>query len=73
MTFDIYGQPLRFGHCEVHPDVGHDYPCPLCLSDLDQRNRERAEEAAYWEAMARAEWYDVYAQLLEEGCLEGLA
>jgi hypothetical protein len=32
MAFDIYGQPLRPGHCEVHPHVGEPYPCTVCLA-----------------------------------------
>lgn len=31
MSFDIYGNHLRPGYCEVHPDFQHPYPCPLCV------------------------------------------
>lgn len=36
MAWDIYGQPLRRGHCEVHPHIAEPWPCPLCLSEHQQ-------------------------------------
>lgn len=33
MSYDIYGHTLATGHCEVHPDVQHPYPCPCCYDD----------------------------------------
>lgn len=33
MNYDIYGHELATGHCEVHPDVQHPYPCPCCYDD----------------------------------------
>jgi hypothetical protein len=44
MSWDIYGQPLRRGHCEAHPDVHEEYPCGMCLSE--SRERERAKAVA---------------------------
>lgn len=38
MSWDIYGNPLRRGHCEVHPTVAEPYPCFAC-------HEERAIEA----------------------------
>jgi hypothetical protein len=31
MAFDIYGNHLRRGHCEVHPDQPEEYPCSICM------------------------------------------
>ena len=31
MPYDIYGEPLRRGYCEVHPDVPEEYPCSVCM------------------------------------------
>ena len=31
MPYDIYGQPLRPGYCEVHPDIHEEFPCSECL------------------------------------------
>lgn len=42
MAWDIYGNPLRRGHCEVHPDVPDSYPCHVCLSE---RARDRQHES----------------------------
>jgi hypothetical protein len=30
MAFDIYGNRLRQGYCEVHPHVHESYPCSEC-------------------------------------------
>lgn len=31
MAFDIYGNVLRRGYCEVHPDMPEGYPCSECM------------------------------------------
>ena len=31
MAFDVYGERLTPGHCEVHPYVAEEYPCSLCI------------------------------------------
>ena len=36
MAWDIYGEHLRPGYCEVHPDVPESYPCHLCQMEYDQ-------------------------------------
>ncbi len=36
MSWDIYGNPLQRGHCEVHPHVHEEYPCSLCMSERGQ-------------------------------------
>lgn len=36
MSWDIYGNPLRRGHCEVHPHVHEEYPCSVCMSERGQ-------------------------------------
>ena len=41
MAYDIYGDHLRPGHCEVHPDITEDYPCSECLA---QQSRHRCLE-----------------------------
>lgn len=33
MTYDIYGETLERGHCEVHPWVHVSYPCPICIQE----------------------------------------
>lgn len=34
MAYDIFGNHLQPGHCEVHPDVAEPYPCTCCFEDL---------------------------------------
>lgn len=45
MSFDIYGQRLRAGHCEVHPDVHEPYPCFVCLEGSRRNQEERKHHA----------------------------
>jgi hypothetical protein len=33
MAYNIYGENLRPGHCEVHPHVHEEYPCSVCISE----------------------------------------
>ena len=54
MSFDIYGENLAVGHCEVHPWVHAEYPCPVCLSDSNKRRSEKLEEERYYREMEAA-------------------
>lgn len=72
MAFDIYGDRLRPGHCEVHPDVHDEYPCYLCLQeqgrdhyDYEQQRREYERELA---AEADAWWRAQWEAHMIEGC-----
>lgn len=40
MSYDIYGEPLRRGHCEVHPHVHEEYPCSVCLAEKRQHDQQ---------------------------------
>ncbi len=40
MAFDIYGNHLRPGYCEVHPDVRESYPCSECVGDYQPEPRQ---------------------------------
>ena len=62
MSFDIYGERLRRGHCEVHPAEHEEYPCSLCISESNRKNREQAEYDHH--CKAQADQY--YAQLFAE-------
>jgi hypothetical protein len=50
MAFDIYGERLARGHCEVHPWVPDEYPCYVCglesRTRLEARARQIDEERA---------------------------
>ncbi len=47
MSYDIWGNTLRSGHCEVHPWVHEEYPCSVCMAENReyQMQKERDEEA----------------------------
>ena len=42
MSWDIYGNPLRRGHCEVHPHVHEEYPCSICMAER-KRNQQQPD------------------------------
>lgn len=42
MSWDIYGEPLRRGHCEVHPHVHEEYPCSVCISEKQAWDQAQA-------------------------------
>ena len=39
MSYDIWGNPLPRGHCEVHPHVHEEYPCSVCIAERNQREQ----------------------------------
>lgn len=41
MSFDINGNPLRRGYCEVHPSVHEEYPCSLCIAERRSQQQEQ--------------------------------
>ena len=41
MSYDIYGNHLRRGYCEVHPDIPEPWPCYLCLEANRYQNQEQ--------------------------------
>ena len=51
MSWDIFGNPLQRGHCEVHPHVHEEYPCSVCISEKRQHDQPscdgRCENALY--------------------------
>lgn len=44
MAWDIYGNTLRRGYCEVHPDVPQEYPCMYCMRDIEDDRRYQDEQ-----------------------------
>ena len=60
MAFDIFGNRLRPGYCEVHPDVAEEYPCSLCTENRQQDERQSRQdqyddEIREWEEAMAAE------------------
>lgn len=44
MSWDIYGNPLTRGHCEVHPHVAEEYPCFVCIAEKEKHAIDRERE-----------------------------
>ena len=44
MSFDIYGNNLARGHCEVHPHVAEEYPCSLCMAESNRKEDFNASQ-----------------------------
>jgi hypothetical protein len=49
MPYDIYGNPLRNGYCEVHPTVQEYYPCHICEQEREvfENYTDEQKEAFY--------------------------
>jgi hypothetical protein len=60
MSYDIYGEVLSRGHCEVHPWVHEEYPCSLCFADNEKYRKQNQQEKKYYEQMERE-----YAESIE--------
>lgn len=48
MSFDIYGEWLQPGHCEVHPYIHEEYPCSACLASRKRKQRDKRAEQEHW-------------------------
>lgn len=62
MAYDIYGNQLRRGYCEVHPNVHEEYPCSACTAESSVNEAERYAQQAYQEGQING-----YAQGYEDG------
>ena len=52
MSYDIWGNPLPRGCCEVHPWVHEEYPCSVCMAEKRQREQvSQQSEAEYYMQM----------------------
>ena len=56
MAFDIYGERLRGGHCEVHPHVHEEYPCHVCLIESRRKTELWEQQERAWEAEIDAQY-----------------
>ena len=62
MSFDIYGNYLRPGYCEVHPEMPETYPCSECYYDYYPPEQEQPYpdemDAAYNRYYEKLQWID---------------
>lgn len=52
MSWDIYGNPLRRGYCEVHPNVHEEYPCSLCEAEIradENKKHSQQQQQQYYQ------------------------
>jgi len=49
MSFDIYGNTLRPGYCEVHPQVQEEYPCSLCITGKQLYDAQQYQKQPEWD------------------------
>jgi len=49
MAYDIYGNYLKLGHCEVHPNIKEPYPCSQCELEREEDRRIGIEDGYYSE------------------------
>lgn len=51
MPYDIYGQDLRNGFCEVHPYVEQEYPCQICCQEIEREKQRQRENREYQQSL----------------------
>lgn len=74
MAYDIYGNSLRRGHCEVHPHVHEEYPCSLCYAEAEKYEHQQREKKHY-ERMERLHYEEQekwYYESLERDYLKSI-
>lgn len=55
MSYDIWGNPLPHGHCEVHPHVHEEYPCSVCMAEKQQREQVSQHDSALYHMQMQIE------------------
>lgn len=58
MAYDIYGESLRKGHCEVHPHVHEEYPCSLCYAEGKRTDHYAAQQQREYYAEMQKHYED---------------
>lgn len=71
MSWDIHGNPLQRGHCEVHPHVHEEYPCSVCLSERRQHDDANRDHQAQHDMILEVEHLKIQRDKLLTA-LEGL-
>jgi len=66
MAYDIYGNNLKRGHCEVHPQVAEEYPCSLCYAEHDRQEQNRQEQNRQEQEYYKQQEKEHYKQMEKE-------
>jgi hypothetical protein len=59
MAWDIYGDTLERGHCEVHPWVHCEYPCPTCIAEQKRNQELKRQENEHYAAIEREHYKEI--------------
>ena len=59
MSYDIYGNNLRYGYCEVHPHIHQQYPCSQCE---DEAYEEECFQRSQYDKECQKEYDDYCAK-----------
>lgn len=66
MSYDIYGNHLRRGYCEVHSDIPESYPCSICSMESEQYYKEQDQYDQYANEMYKQYCKDILADHIYE-------
>jgi hypothetical protein len=66
--YDIYGERLLNGCCEVHPWIQEEYPCYRCIQMQEQSIQQKQAEIEYYKEMEE----DYYKSLVENTDGDGI-
>jgi len=42
--WDIYGKPLKLGHCRRHPEIKEPFPCSKCAKEMMKKIKEKSKK-----------------------------
>ena len=66
MSYDIYGQSLRRGHCEVHPEMHQEYPCDICIGNERESYEDTVSRDHYEQEMYEQYCRDMISEIIVE-------
>ena len=64
MSYDICGNYLRPGYCEVHPNHRGSYPCDLCEEQRMEDDYYRQQEEDYCKELENQYQTEMYTEYL---------
>jgi hypothetical protein len=70
MAYDIYGNNLRRGFCEVHPHVNEEYPCSLCYAEEDNRRCQKSQYEMMHDEMQKEYYSQMESEMRTEFFIE---
>ena len=59
MSYDIYGNLLKKGYCEVHPDVNEEFPCHKCRDEYEFHQGQKEDYDRWCKEQEAIEMSDI--------------